>query len=504
MADPLLDKLAAAKLWLISDAAQTAGGQAPGSPGLAYLATALYALVPVTSSEVETASVDDHWRIYLDPGWLTQAPVREVAAELAHLTWHLLLEHAERARDQHVDSATAESWHTAADLTVHDTLGHALVPALPSPHDHGLAPGRSAEEYFAQLSRLPPATGEPTGAQGEDHHLPGCGSGCDGLRRSHDLPPDLEAAVEPEEARHIRRRVAIAYREHCTGIGTIPGEAGRWAQQILEPSIAWEPLLAQAVRRAAGWAHGHAEYTYRRPSRRSGAVPGVVLPATRRPLPRVAMVVDTSGSVDDTLLGRAQGEVDGALRALGVSGEAVSVIACDSAAGQAQPVRRGRDVRLVGGGGTDMRVGIEAAARLRPRADLVVVLTDGYTPWPQSSTSRQRRGRRPSRPRARPPSADPAVGDPRRVPPGVMTAARPETLEACVRRRTGSRPPRPGPTARPPRCPAASTWRSSAVASPASPPRCTWPSRACGSRCWRPTGSRAGRRDATAAWPRPG
>jgi len=42
-----------------------------------------------------------------------------------------------------------------------------------------------------------------------------------------------------------------------------------------------------------------------------------------------------------------------------------------------------QDVRLVGGGGTDLRVGVTAAAVLRPAVDLVVVATDGDTPWPE-------------------------------------------------------------------------------------------------------------------------
>jgi predicted metal-dependent peptidase len=40
-------------------------------------------------------------------------------------------------------------------------------------------------------------------------------------------------------------------------------------------------------------------------------------------------------------------------------------------------------VELIGGGGTDMGAGLAAVGRLRPRPSVVVVLTDGLTPWPE-------------------------------------------------------------------------------------------------------------------------
>ena len=36
---------------------------------------------------------------------------------------------------------------------------------------------------------------------------------------------------------------------------------------------------------------------------------------------------------------------------------------------------------VYGRGGTDMRAGIAAAIELRPRPTVIVVVTDGYTPW---------------------------------------------------------------------------------------------------------------------------
>jgi hypothetical protein len=48
--------------------------------------------------------------------------------------------------------------------------------------------------------------------------------------------------------------------------------------------------------------------------------------------------------------------------------------------------RRGDDV-AVAGGGTDMTVGIDAALAIRPRPNVIVVLTDGSTTWPDSAVS---------------------------------------------------------------------------------------------------------------------
>jgi predicted metal-dependent peptidase len=98
-------------------------------------------------------------------------------------------------------------------------------------------------------------------------------------------------------------------------------------------------------------------------------------------VPEVAVVCDTSGSMSEDLLAMALAEVEGLLRAAGVA-RRLRVLACDTAVGPARRVTSARQVELVGGGGTDMGAGIAAAAALRPRPAITVVLTDGYTPWP--------------------------------------------------------------------------------------------------------------------------
>ena len=80
-------------------------------------------------------------------------------------------------------------------------------------------------------------------------------------------------------------------------------------------------------------------------------------------------------------LGAALGQIDSVLKSVGAR-EGLVVLAVDAEVHVMKQVFRANEVRLVGGGGTDMVVGIRAAEGLRPKPEVVIVLTDGYTPWP--------------------------------------------------------------------------------------------------------------------------
>ena len=373
--------LAAAKLWLVSTESPSTCGDLP------YLASALYALIPVACEQVASMTIDVHWRLYVNPAWAEGTPVPEVAARMAHLVWHTLADHADRARDLDVGPDTADLWRRAADATVAEALDPAGLPhGLLPPARHGWDRGRSAEQYYAQATRLPIhrllAPDPP--AAGDDQPDDTCGSACDGRARPYDLPDDDSdvGAVGAHDAEALRRRVAIEWQDHAGARGDLPGQWQRWVEQILEPRVPWQQVLAAAVRRGLGWVHGHSDYTYTRISRRQAAAGSIVLPALRRPVPEVAVVVDTSGSVDDGLLAQALGEIDGILASQGINDGSVTVLATDAAVHDVGRVRHARDAPLGGGGGTDMAIGIDTALGLKPRPQLVIVLTDGETPWP--------------------------------------------------------------------------------------------------------------------------
>ncbi|HEY2238190.1 MAG TPA: VWA-like domain-containing protein, partial [Streptosporangiaceae bacterium] len=360
-----------------------AGGSPAGPvPGLAgarlwaaarfpYLATGIFATQVTAAPGSSSVAVDEHWRLRADPDLAAQWTAAQFGSVLVHHVCHLLREHADRARALGIRPEDASAWTRAADAEINDDL----IPAgldLPGnpvlPHHLGADPGGLAEQYFH------PAP-DPGDGDGD------CGSGADGQGRAGDQPPDGDGGLPGWQSDLLRRQVASEIVRHGREAGTVPAGLARWAQQTLSPVVNWRALLAAELRRAVADRAGAADYSYRRPSRRAAAVGDVVLPALRRPIPDVAVVCDTSASMTDDLLAMVLAEVEGLLRALGVSRQ-LRVLACDTAVAPAQRVSSARQVELVGGGGTDMGAGINAAAALRPRPSITVVLTDGFTPWP--------------------------------------------------------------------------------------------------------------------------
>ena len=138
---------------------------------------------------------------------------------------------------------------------------------------------------------------------------------------------------------------------------------------------------------------GTADYTWQRPSRRQQPQDTVLRPAMTRPVPSVAVVVDTSGSMGEHELDRALTEISAIIATI-VPGDSVRVLSVDTIVHTDQQIHNTNQIRLEGAGGTDMAAGIAAAAETKP--DAIVVITDGWTPWPQPSPTAPDASSRPS------------------------------------------------------------------------------------------------------------
>ncbi|ALV37253.1 VWA-like domain-containing protein [Streptomyces sp. CdTB01] len=344
-----------------------------------YLATALFALHTVASRAVPTMAVDRHWRCYVSPGFVDRTPVEELAGVWVHEVSHLLREHhrrGDRVAKERGLTGPAERlrMNIAADFEINDDVyGDGLPRPEGAVHPDllQLPTGQLMEDYLRRF-RLGPHT--------EGLAWLDCGSGADGREREWDLGPDGADGLSEQERDAVRFRVAQGIKGRP---GNAPEQWRRWAEEAFHPPQPWRELLGAAVRSAATAPGAGEDYSYGRPARRSAGLPGVVLPSLRRRPPRVCVVIDTSGSVSDAELGSALLEVAAISRAVGGRRDLVTVVPCDAAARVAHPLCRAEGIPLLGGGGTDLRTGFAKALRTRPGPDVVVVLTDGQTPWPE-------------------------------------------------------------------------------------------------------------------------
>jgi predicted metal-dependent peptidase len=356
-----------------------------------YLAHALFTTHPVAAERLGTFAVDRVWRLYLDPAVLAAWGPWLSGGVLVHEIGHLVRAHTERA-DVLGSDIDHDCWGLSTDAAINDDLlaaGVQLPDGVVTPFSLGLEGGCIEEVYYAALVQRQTwktgLNGDGSGDSDRRDSGGGCGSGAGDSPAAWELAAtDPEApAVRRAEATMTRRLVAQAIREYTASRsrGLLPGGWRRWADQTLAgPTIPWRRVLASAVRRAIAHAAGCHDYAYSRPGRRR--IPRVITPALRRPLVTVTMVVDTSGSMGQAQLDAALAEVNAVITAAGVGSQRLTVLACDAAVGATTRVRRVEDVQLVGGGGTDMRVGITVAEAGRPHPDVIVVFTDGYTPWP--------------------------------------------------------------------------------------------------------------------------
>lgn len=198
-------------------------------------------------------------------------------------------------------------------------------------------------------------------------------------------PKDLEPAADDREAPEREAESAREWHERL-----LRAHAADGAHSMLRALLAdlprlqtpWEQVLRTQLARglsrqpSLSWSRPARSWLANQGRTRSGRrMPWEPGTSATRPVARLAVVVDVSGSVDDALLDRFSAELDAISRrhesplVLVIGDDAVrEVRRCD--AGHS----RLREIRFGGGGGTDFAPLIAEALRHSP--DIVVVLTD--------------------------------------------------------------------------------------------------------------------------------
>lgn len=363
-----------------------------------YMASVLMNFRPLNAPGLGTFACDRYLRLYIDFDAVVAWGAPLCSEALLHECLHIFQHDAERADEYHVPPTQKALFNTASDAANNDDLAEAGCVELArigvTPKTIGAPAFQTSEYYYEHLLRQQPPPSEASSGQGEPYS--GCGSGAGGESAPCELDPEDDANGHAPAAGDLERRVidvtvAADVCDHAARHpGSTPGGLVTRAQAMLQPSrVPWRTTLASSIRRATASRLGDTDVTYSRRNRRQPNIPfgggRVIQPGIETPIPRIAVVRDTSGSMSIDDLATASSEIEGVARQIGVRDDNLVVIDVDTKAASARRYHQARDIEDAhGGGGTDMAAGIEAALHLRPRPSAIVVITDGYTPWPET------------------------------------------------------------------------------------------------------------------------
>lgn len=360
-------------------------------------APAIGALVHQESDQLETAGVDKRGRVYWNPDFVATLNDAELRFVLLHEALHPMLQHQNRRGDR-----DHKLWNCAADLSINSMLsaikpGYITMPKIglhPKTHAPGAPDFASAEEYYAWLMQHADSKAACEGAQGDGEPMPGAGCGVmdddkdgkgDGDGEGKDGDKDGDGAggrtLSPSEWRMIAHVVQEEARRHSAGNVALGALVN--LLDIPAPRVRWGDLLRRAATQTAIEA-GRDDISWSRRSRRSNAV--YTLPGQVTTRARIAVVIDSSGSVDDKSLARAVSETAAAVDASGVPAYLVIHDAAVHFEGWIRPGTRGRQVAdfVRGRGGTWFGPAYAKVAEQRCRFGSLVHFTDGVPGdrWP--------------------------------------------------------------------------------------------------------------------------
>ena len=294
----------------------------------------------------------------------------ELKTVLAHESLHCALLHPLRRGDRDM-----RDWNIACDHAVNNILEQSNEEArakqraepFPWPKLEGIPKdpayrGKAAEEIYYHVEQQPGQDADGAGSgQGQASGQPG------GLGDVLDGPAD-EAGQQEQEAKWKCALVQAA--QMAKGRGQLPAALARLVEELVNPPTPWEELLRSFVRQNC-----KDDYSWTRPNPRYSAS-GFILPSLHsQRLGRIAVAIDTSGSIDADLVNRFLSELEVLMHECRPS--SVTLIDCDAdihSVRELEPTDSlPRD--FAGGGGTDFRPVFELLDQQEPPVCLIY-LTD--------------------------------------------------------------------------------------------------------------------------------
>jgi predicted metal-dependent peptidase len=327
--------------------------------------------------------------LYYNPEYIRNLSLEQTQFVLAHEALHCALSHF--ARRQH---RVKHRWDIACDLAINPLLIKDGLKPPPGVLLKSGFEGMMAEEIYPYIDDdMEDETHDDhfydqenksrssSGSQPLDQDRgggAGQGGNASDSQQSTDAPRSLSETEQEQLAVQWRQRLAGAAQQAMQA-GKLGAAMARLVEHLLQPQLPWRMLLARYMTAVA-----RDDYSYQRPSRREGEA---ILPSLKSAQIDVVVVLDTSGSINDTEMREFVSEIDaikGQMRAR------LTLHACDAALCEHGPwvFEPWEEFRvpgnLYGRGGTRFTPPFEWLQRQGRQPDLLVYFTDAEGEFPKA------------------------------------------------------------------------------------------------------------------------
>lgn len=332
---------------------------------------ALYLSV-IESTKAGDTMATDGTNLYYNAKFVDATPHHELKVIWAHEVMHCACLHQIRRGQR-----DAVQWNKATDYAINQQLKDAgfTLPqgALIDPQYKGLG----AEEIFSLIGKEPDPQGNGQSPQGSGSDPGGCGAVLD-AGPAHEPSQAQQQAQDWQE--WTTQAVAVAKGQNA---GTVPGHLARIAEEIRQSQTDWREILRRFIDQSMV-----RDFSWSRPNRRF-VHQGIILPGyVSDSLNRLVVVVDTSGSIDQSALAAFRSEIAATLDE--GAADHITVVYCDTSVTKTQEFERGDafEMNAKGGGGTAFSPAFKWIEEHAPDAAAIVYLTDldcdDYGPTPSA------------------------------------------------------------------------------------------------------------------------
>ncbi len=368
-----------------------------------FFAHLLSGVVRTISDEIPTAAVGmrgGNVNLYINQNFFMNdlATMSNRVAVIKHETLHLMFKHIFRMDIQKYD---LRLFNFAADLVVNQFIGSWDLPksaiTLSTFPDMSLEPDQTLEWYYKKLSKLSnemkkvsknTKENEGIGQPDSDWSQTSSPESASALEKIYDRSSHSDhsmwgkvagegssAQVKSIESKLDRMIVQSRDRTPINDRGSIPGKINQMIDAIIEkrkPQMDWRRALrifSTNSRRT------RVVHTMKRVSKRYGTRPGIKI----KRFQKIAIAIDTSGSIPDEYLSLFFSEIHGMWR----QGAEIEIIECDAAVQRHYPYKGEFPKFVKGRGGTIFDPVFQfLKENRRMQFDGCIYFTDGYASEP--------------------------------------------------------------------------------------------------------------------------